>query len=123
MAIFRIKLVDAGILVLFSVVTASFAWASYSGRVDGSRVFIKAPSGEWIFPLSTDLEFEGAGPEGTCVISIRDGSASVLRSNCPRNICIQTGAIAQEGQWIACLPHGVFINIEGNGDGIDAVTY
>ena len=89
-------------------------------------VNIKAPSGEWIFPLKDDLYFDGLGPAGFCVISIRSGSIKVASSDCPRKICIQSGNISKPGQWIACLPHKIFIQIQGESKftkGIDTISF
>ncbi len=91
-------------------------------------VLIQAPTGSWIFPLSKDLEFSDTGPAGSCVIAIHSGSVRVLASDCPLMICIQTGAISRPGEWIACLPHQVFIRIDGSRaeaatDSTDAVAF
>ena len=60
-------------------------------------VLIQAPAGSWIYPLSQDRLFSDAGPPGTCVVSIRAGEVRVLSSDCPRMICIQTGAVSRPG--------------------------
>ncbi len=89
-------------------------------------VLIQAPTGEWIYPLSQDRLFSEAGPPGTCVVSIRAGTVRVLSSDCPLMICIQTGAVSRPGEWIACLPHQVFIRISGSParqDQADAVAF
>jgi hypothetical protein len=94
------------------------------GRPQEPSVLIQAPTGKWIYPLAKDLEFSGAGPAGSCVISIHSGSARVASSSCPLNICIQTGPISRPGEWIACLPHRVFIRITGAAEApIDAVAF
>jgi len=35
----------------------------------------------------------------------------VAQADCPDKICVHTGPISQEGEVIACLPHGVIIYI------------
>jgi hypothetical protein len=55
---------------------------------------------------------------------IRDGSAWVVSSQCPNQICVRQGKISRPGQWIACLPNDIFIRISGQTDApVDMVSY
>ncbi len=54
--------------------------------------------------------------EGTCKLLIENKTVRVTSSSCPLNICIQMGAIKDANQWIACLPHKIFISITGSGE-------
>jgi len=58
-------------------------------------------------------------------VVIENGSVRVISSPCPEKICILTGAISRPGNWIACLPSGIFLRIEGKSRGgePDAVTF
>ena len=68
--------------------------------------------------------FSDAGPDGTCVIAIQDDTVRVTESNCPQNICIRQGIISKPGDWLACVPHKVFVQIVGNqSTGPDEVSY
>lgn len=67
---------------------------------------------------------------GTCKLFIENKTVRVTSSSCPLNICIQMGAIKDANQWIACLPHKIFISITGGeeitdqeGNVIDAIVY
>ncbi len=76
-------------------------------------VEVRAPAGTWLYPLETDLLLPPVGGAGICAIVIESGTVRVTSSDCPNKICIQMGRISRSGQWIACLPHQVFIRIIG----------
>ena len=50
---------------------------------------------------------------GESSIQVESGKAKFLDSPCENKNCIQSGEISVNGQWAACLPNGIFINIEG----------
>ena len=77
-----------------------------------------------LYDLSRDREIEVRGPLGSTVVRIHDGTARVISSPCQNQTCVQSGAIARTGQWIGCLPNGVFLSIEGGrGADVDAVSF
>lgn len=49
---------------------------------------------------------------GKNVIEVNKGAVSVLESDCADGICVKTGAISRPGEVIACLPHGLLIEIK-----------
>ena len=42
---------------------------------------------------------------------IRDGKADIISANCKNQICVNTDPINEVGETIACLPHGLIIEI------------
>ncbi|MFA6505053.1 MAG: NusG domain II-containing protein, partial [Treponemataceae bacterium] len=54
------------------------------------------------------------GEIGETVVHIHDGKASVESSPCSNQTCVAAGSIDSNGQWVACLPNGVFVRIEGS---------
>ena len=63
--------------------------------------------------LSKDQEFWVGDPEiGRNLIRVEDGAVMVVQADCPDKVCVHTGPISQEGEVIACLPHGVIIYIQ-----------
>ncbi len=62
--------------------------------------------------LSKEREFWVGDPEiGRNLIRVKDGTVMVVQADCPDKVCVLTGPISQEGEVIACLPHGVVIYI------------
>lgn len=63
--------------------------------------------------LSKDQEFWAGDPEiGRNLIRVEDGAVMVVQADCPDKVCVHTGPIRQEGEVIACLPHGLIIYIQ-----------
>ena len=44
---------------------------------------------------------------------IENGAVSVMESDCPDGVCVNSGAISREGQAIVCVPAGVIVRIGG----------
>jgi hypothetical protein len=41
------------------------------------------------------------------------GEVSITDADCPDKLCVGMGPISQNGQYLACLPHRLFITITG----------
>jgi hypothetical protein len=109
----RITALDIAAFVLTLAVVGSTAARVYSGRSGAPEVHVRGPGEEWIFPLEADRVEEVSGPLGLTVVAIRRGEARVLSSPCVEKICVKSGAISRPGQWIACLPNRVIVDIRG----------
>ena len=124
---FSPKSFDFVVLIVYLAVATVTSLHVFGEKPQAEFVEIDSPSGKWLYSLSKDMEVRVDERDGTCLISIHNRSARVISSDCPENICIKTGSISISGQWIACLPHRIFINIKGskgrNPGPIDAVSY
>lgn len=56
--------------------------------------------------------YEVNGQEKHNHIRVENEQIAVTNADCPDKICVQTGAIAQAGEIIACLPHKLIIEIK-----------
>lgn len=75
------------------------------------------------YPLSDSRIVTLQGRLGDITISIRDGGACVLRSNCPKQLCVHAGTIRQTGQQIVCAPNHILIELQSpSGNTVDAVA-
>ena len=55
--------------------------------------------------------------------SLNQEGIAFIKSNCPDQICVNTGKIHQAGQFAACLPNEMILMIEPDGeDSIDTIT-
>ncbi len=78
--------------------------------------------------LGNELKYRGGIGEdkfieiGSVCIEVRDGVASFVQSNCPDQVCINTGKISVAGQSAACLPNQIFLNITAQHMEVDATT-
>ncbi len=82
-------------------------------RQEGTRALVQVGGQETQeLDLSKDQEFWVGDPEiGRNLIRVKDGTVMVVQADCPNKVCVLTGPISQEGEVIACLPHGVVIYI------------
>ncbi|MCR5758698.1 MAG: NusG domain II-containing protein [Selenomonas sp.] len=58
------------------------------------------------------IPFPLKGTEKHNLIRIENEQIAVRDADCPDKICVQTGAISQPGEIIACLPHKLIIEIK-----------
>jgi hypothetical protein len=56
--------------------------------------------------------YNANGQEKHNHIRIENAQITVTDADCPDKICMQTGAISQPGEIIACLPHQLIIEIK-----------
>ena len=120
----RIKVMDVLAFLLSFVAIMAVGMRVYGQPDQDPVALITSPEGQWIFPLSTERVFTPVGLEDGCVVAFQAGSVRVLRSDCPEQICVRTGSISRPGQWIACVPHRVFIEIKGKEKNpVDAVNF
>ena len=118
-----LKPLDLVALSLGLIITALIVVTALEKKQQAELVEIYSPSGTWLFSLSKNKVWREE-PDGNCEVAIQDGSVRVVRSECPQRICIKTGSISSASQWIACLPHKVFIRIRGDdSESLDAVSF
>lgn len=100
------------LLLLTALAAAALLWRQLSAR-EGVKAVVQV--GGWEkqeLDLSKDQEFWVGDPEiGRNLIRVENGTVRVVQADCPDKICVHTGPISQEGEVIACLPHGVMIYI------------
>ena len=107
-----------GVIAAFSAVAAE----QYGGR---RMLQIEAPAGRFMYDFGEHIESFDLGSEVGCELRLTGSQAWVERSDCPFQVCVQMGRIERPGQWIACIPHGVFVKVVGTaeGDTVDAQTW
>jgi hypothetical protein len=119
-----LKPIDAVVVVLALCGTVYAGVAVYGGAKTEARVSVKSAGRMWVFPLDAEETVIAPGPLGDTVVEIRGGKARILSSPCANQTCIAGGHIRSHGQWVACLPNGVFLSIEGGENGgLDAATW
>lgn len=110
-----VKVGDILLCVLIFAVSA-LIFATRFINNDASEVVISYDGKREVYDLFTDRELEISSGGHTLNIVISDGSVRVSDSTCPDKICKASGRISSGGRMIACLPAGVSIKIEGDGD-------
>lgn len=100
-------------LVLLTALAAAFGIWRQSLSREGVKAVVRVGGREkQELDLSRDQELWVGDPElGRNLVRVEDGTVRVVQADCPDKICVHTGPISQEGEVIACLPHGVMIYI------------
>lgn len=122
----KIKLVDFLIILLFLTTIIYFSVNIFlKGKNPTKQVIIESGENIWYYQLDKDKEIKIEGILGESTIKIEDGFVFFENSPCPNKLCVNSSAISKNGDWIACLPNGVFARIEGEDENyeIDGTSY
>ena len=122
---FRLKPFDIVFVLIFLIVIFLSFFNLFSKKNEkAAELFVQTPSEKFISSLSKDGIYKFKGLLGESSIQVESGKAKFIDSPCENKNCIQSGEISTHGQWAACLPNGIFINIEGKSkeNGFDAVS-
>ena len=55
-------------------------------------------------------------------LEVKDNAVKMLKTPCPNQICVHTGAINKNGFSIICVPNRVSIVIKNGAEGFDALS-
>lgn len=84
-------------------------------------LYIKTPYHSYKYPLETNRIIKVNGLLGEYWIEIKNRKVRVIKSNCPRKLCMKK-IIQNPGEEIICVPNNIIVRIENNGEEIDAVS-
>lgn len=87
-----------------------------------AEVVVAGLPGETI-DLGRDGEVEVQGRMGPSRLLVQDGRVRFTASPCRNKQCIRSGWLAHEGDFAACLPNGVAVEVLGPERGLDAINY
>lgn len=69
-----------------------------------------------------DQEFTIESDCGFNTISIESGRLHITAADCPDQICVRSGWLAQAGLPLVCLPHRLVITLDADAQTVDADT-
>jgi hypothetical protein len=114
---------DRSVVVTVALL-ALLAWPatllSAAGRPDVAVV--AGPSGISRLALRPDRTVSVEGLQGPVAIQLRSGSARVVSSPCPDQLCVHQGSVSRAGAAVVCVPSGVTLRIGGDDGALDAVV-
>ena len=121
-----IKFADILLILLFAVTIVYFSLNFFvKNKNSVKQVIIESGENIWYYQLDKNKELKIEGNLGKSTIKIEDGFVFFENSPCPNKLCVQSSAITKNGEWIACLPNGVFVRIEGKDESseLDGTSY
>jgi len=90
-------------------------------------------SGPKVFKVFKDNKLVAEGPldadrlvtAGNMDIEVKNGKVRVLRSDCPKGLCVAFGRISSPGESIVCVANKVLVEVSGKtgDDDIVAMSY
>ena len=105
-------IIAIALVAVIAILVSVLFWTSV-GAEEGSMISVYQ-DGKLIkeISLSDTTEFMVEGVY-TNVISVEDGKAAIIESDCPGTDCVHSGWIHEPGRSIVCLPNRVEIRMEG----------
>ena len=122
----KIKFADILLILLFLATIIYFSLNFFTkNKSPAKQVVIESGKNIWYYQLDKNKELKIEGNLGKSTIKIEDGFVFFENSPCPNKLCVQSSAITKNGDWIACLPNGVFVRIEGKDESseLDGTSY
>jgi len=120
----RLRIFDYIAFALAAGLIAASAVMAYSTGSAASRLHVRTVDGDFVYDLAADAVLDFEGPIGTTRVKIENGTARVVSSPCREQLCVNTGALDAGGDWAACLPNRVFLEVTGDEESsVDALSY
>ena len=102
--------VFAVLIVAVLIVISAALFLPRGEKGSGNVEVFKQGERIYVFPLTEDRTFSVDG-EYKNVISVQNGKAAIIESDCPGTDCVHTGWISSAGRSIVCLPNRVEVRI------------
>jgi hypothetical protein len=107
------------VLCVAGIAYLSHQWMDQSGA---SKIAIKVDGEiQGTYSLAEDQVVEIN--QGSNVLEIQDGEASMIEADCPDQLCVHQRAISKKNESIICLPHKIVVEVtEGEDSEYDAIA-
>lgn len=108
-------IIFVGVLVVVVIAMTLFWNVLFSKKGNVAKIY----HGETLIQevdLSTgeEYQFSVEGYENIVFQVYADGSIAFIKSDCPDQVCIETGKIFRAGQSAICLPNQIMVVVEGD---------
>lgn len=100
-----------GAILLLSVFL--FLIYRFFPAAQGSSIIIKIDGNiQNTLPLKQDTTYVIQTGKYSNTLQIKDGSASIIKANCPDKLCVHQHKISKKGETLICLPHKLVISVD-----------
>lgn len=113
--LFRVGDLAAILLVLLLV--GALLWAFFAAEQGAAAEISVAGETVAVLPLAKNAVYPISSRGHNLTVCIVDGEAFISHTDCPDQVCQNTGRISAKGASIVCAPAGVSVHITGGGDG------
>ncbi len=98
------------VIIIFFLTAIVFSFQKVK-KLSFDSVEIVTPYKKIVLPLGKNRIIKIKGKLGYMTVEIYNKMVRVKESNCPNKICVKTGWISHNGEYIACVPNGVLIKL------------
>jgi hypothetical protein len=119
----RFRVLDYFVFFFASAAFCVSAFFVYGGPAQAAQVSVNGRAGAWLYPFDVSETISVSGPLGDTIVAIDDGKAWIVSSPCRNQTCVAAPPLRRRGQWTACLPNQVLVNIDGSGGGAGADAF
>ena len=115
------RLADIAIIAGLLLLAAVLFFLYFNKGEEGAGVIVRVDGVEIArYSLSDSGRYELNG--GTNILVIEDGTAYMLKADCPDHICVSQGKVRYTGQCITCLPNKLTVTVYGTDQGVELVS-
>lgn len=108
---------------LLGILYLTWLLSSSKGNVIGIRVHALSPSKTYLFSPAQSGDYSIKGSLGISVITIKEGKVRFKSSPCQNKICLHAGWLSQSGDIAACLPNGIVVELLGEDEPYDSISF
>lgn len=122
----KFDVIIIAVVIVISVACAGVFAIKNSGKYDKKVAEISVdgePYKTVSFDKNNDETIDIKSKLGTNVIKVQDNKIGVVDADCPDKVCIHDGFIEKPGQMLVCLPNKVVIEIKGEKQLVDDLSY
>ena len=109
----KLTVPDIAVVVLLLLAALLSAYFTLS-RGAGTTCTVTYGSASETFPLSEDRTIPVLSNGHALTVVIEDGAVSVAASDCPDQVCVNSGSVSKAGQAVVCVPAQVTVRIGGS---------
>lgn len=114
-----------GVVILLAMALLPYLYLTYWGdgtRAERARILVAGKEFTSI-SLAKDQRLTIAGILGPSVLEVRGGKIRFINAPCRNKNCIHSGWLAVDGDFSACLPNRISVQLIGRAPRFDAINF
>ena len=108
----RSEILLISLIVLFSIAAILWNWSGDSKSSKHAGMVAIYQGGKLLEKVALEKDKMILLPNGEMKIEVKESRIRVAWSDCPKQLCVNTGWIKTAGEVIVCVPNKVLIEIE-----------
>lgn len=119
-----LRYADYLVVAVAAALVAALAVQQWRPAAAGISAELVSATGETVsLDLTQDGHHRIGGRHGDSVIQVADGRVRFVESPCRHQVCIAAGWLDSDGDFAACAPNGVALQVHGQQSRYDGISY